>query len=893
MTNPYEGIATKITTENPYEGLATKFETGIKKGEPIYYEDLSEYYGDRLQKGLTATPSMVGAAYRTLFEDPFNKGSVDSFGELFERFGENYKNYQKGYQDLFGMEVDDTGKQAKGFVHQVIGTGLEMAVDPFFVLKGAKTVGEALTRSAQFGGVGMTAELGGEGGAQIEQTFTGEDSGKGRMIGSLGGVLLGATITKPTIEVGKKATKDLYYRIKDVKANPDEVISSLTLSNSKGFIEELIKESPDLLVVMKHIDDIGIKWNTGEFPLLVAAGKTPSIRAEMVKLAKKDPLFRSGLMKELDKVAKQIETRADELFGSRYAPLPSSKTEIKQSLQNRTKNLIKHRQVIDEKISKLNHSLDSTKTELERGQAIKNLVETRKMLAKKETSPIYTEILEDAKKAGVRISPDNIESFYIYVKKYNIDDLFGPVLDVDKKVFRHLKPKEVRDDLTRLKRNVYSEMTFSQFESLKKAKNALWRSPLTETEKRKLGLFEIEFKKLRDNIEFPPEVKVIKTRLGNVEEIIPAKSAASFNERLLAVDKLYYEKIGIPYGSEAIAQIGRKKYDSEIANVILKNREALDQYLSVSDIAGQQIARDALMARLHSKAVVSGVLNHKKLKSEVFKMREVVDGIPGARDEINKILSQADYLNMRVATLDDVLKNNQKRISDNWLTISKQPSYESVLVGSLNNRGTLNKVLSDIKKLDASTRVAVETRLRRELVTFLGSQPSGAYKYLTNPANKYSIEKIMGKGYQKDLKELTEIMDLVRGIDITKLSTPVLKTATDPVSRVLPGVQLTYVTSQVRDRIANPLFRVFRIATKMSDFKIEKAANKAVFELITQPGQVKKVLNAANDFVINPGYKDLKETFIGTLKETLPVYMYIGSKTGISHKAEEIEQKIQ
>lgn len=90
--------------ETPHTG-------NIGATDPGVYTDLSEYYGDRIQRGLTATPSLAGALYRTLIKDPFTEGAAESWEELYQRFGENYMAYQEGYQDLFGMEVDQTGKE--------------------------------------------------------------------------------------------------------------------------------------------------------------------------------------------------------------------------------------------------------------------------------------------------------------------------------------------------------------------------------------------------------------------------------------------------------------------------------------------------------------------------------------------------------------------------------------------------------------------------------------------------------------------------------------------------------------------------------------------------------------------------------------------------------------
>jgi hypothetical protein len=69
--------------------------------------------------------------------------------------------------------------------------------------------------------------------------------------------------------------------------------------------------------------------------------------------------------------------------------------------------------------------------------------------------------------------------------------------------------------------------------------------------------------------------------------------------------------------------------------------------------------------------------------------------------------------------------------------------------------------------------------------------------------------------------------------------------------------------------------------------------DQSVFELLTDRDGMSKVnaLVAKMNFKIDNPAK-IKE-LIGTIKEILPVYMYTGIKTSVSHEAEKIEQKIQ
>ena len=183
--------------------------------------------------------------------------------------------------------------------------------------------------------------------------------------------------------------------------------------------------------------------------------------------------------------------------------------------------------------------------------------------------------------------------------------------------------------------------------------------------------------------------------------------------------------------------------------------------------------------------------------------------------------------------------------------------------------------------------------MRREFVDLLQHQPGGAYEFLINPRNAKTINSIMGKNYTKDLKDFAKVIDAMDGIDTKKLGATLQKTEIDPLSQVVPGVDIKYASSQYRDRISSITMKVTRIISKMVDFRNKKQMDKAVFELLTDVDGMKKVSEAvANmDFKIkNPA--DVRK-IVGLISEILPVYMYSSVKTAVSHKAEEIEQKIQ
>ena len=903
----------KSMTDDQLMDYASKLEQG-QSGENRY-TDLSEYYIDRIESGITSTPSMVGASFKTLLVDPIEdiasqpfSETVSQFGgdlakntfnlmtksslpslsnkenaleDLYQTFGENYMNYQHGYQELFNLDVDQTGKKPPNDIHRYLGSGVEAFSDPYGLL--VKTGGKITTVLARAMGlqiVGMGAEGGGDLGGSLEESYTGEpETGSWRTIGALAATIPAATISAPVTSALFNTGGSAIRKFKEVKNNPNDAQKAFATTYVKGILNKIIEENPDIDVILKDLNKIGVKWDAGDFPLIAAANQSPTAHAELVKLARTNSSFRHGFQMELDRMKELVEVNADKIFGGRYTELPWSDTAIKKGMQARQQRLIKARSNIDDRIVNLQERLDPTMSDLDRGIAIEKLIAKRESLARAEVKPLYDELEWKADEMGVKIPSDAVEDFWRFVEENNARDLFGKGSEADIKIIKLLKPRNVKNEITGQETLQSPELTFSQVDSLKRLINKLKRETRDPSELRRVKQLDDAMGHTRED-----------GSRGGLRSLLPEE----FDLELKSIDKLYFEKVGLPFDAEAIAQIGKKRYSSEVANIILKNREALDQYMNVAGKEGPQLARDAMIAKLYTKTVVNGVLDRKKLAKELAKNKDVIDGIPGMRGELDKLQTDADYLGMRMGTLDDALKVERNKVADHFLTTSDfWPSYKKLAQGIVGSPQKRVKFFKDLKMLDSSTRTAVLERVRREFVETLKTQPMGAYHWLGDKANAKIINDIMGKGYTQDLKDFAKVIDAMHGIDVSKLGATINAQELDPVGKIAKGLDAKYVSSQIRDRISSITMKMTRLGSRMLDFKTKQNMDRSVFELLVDRDGMKKINNsvAKMDFNIDTPLK-MKE-ITGLIKEILPVYMYTGLKTSVNHKAEEIEQKIQ
>jgi len=888
------------------EALEKKLNQQETKTLDNRYTDLSEYYEDRLQRGLTATPSMAYAAYQSLVGIPLieGKGYTDSFEEGMKRFGENYMVAQNYIADTVGMDLGDMNKKAPNTLHKYAGTGVEFMADPFGALwktgvkltnlLSSESAKKLAGREATLFTMGTSSEIGGDVGAEAEKAITGTDKGIGRTLGSFAAPFGTSYITKPVVQTGFDLTKKLGGKVWEVKSNPQVASDALATTWTKNILKKIKAENPDIDTIVKDLEQIGIKWDAGNFPLIAAASEGTA-KSAMIHLAKTNSTYRDGFLKELRRVAKLIEDNADQIFGKRYAPI--SEEGVSTALKKRSEYFLNKRIQIDERIEKLQEGFEPTMSATERGKKIANLVEEREALVRKEMKPEYKKVEDMA--ANVTIPKEAVSDLWNFIKKANVEDLFATAPKPIRDAFKALEPVEVlnnkgrkivvgKDEFNRpIYRTEFRELTFKQFDSLKRAVNRFKRERnLNPDEARKLATFE-------------NEIGFYNPKTGErtgLRSYLPENIDVALRD----VDRVYYEKIGIPFDVEAIAQIGRKRYFTEVSDVILKNRESVEQFINVGGKPGEVIARDAMNAKILKESIdADGVLDGKKFQKSLRKNKDVIDSIPGMRDEVATMSKDASYLFKRMATLDDALKIERKKVADNFIVSSGYaPNYRSLIEQMINTPKTRKKILNDVKKLDSSTRDSVLSSIRREFIESLQSRAGGAYEFLftrdglVNPSNRDLLTDLFGKQYVSDLKDFARVVDILPNIDAKKLNSVILKENTDIVSKTLPGVDLAYLQSAARDRISSIQFRIARVFSKMQQFKTGKDIDRQTYELLMDPDGMKKFTNATAGMEFGIKMTDYRK-LLGTMRELFPVYIYGGAKGTTSTQNEPINTRIQ
>lgn len=922
------------------DSLAQEFEAAFISSDtsPLTQNKVptSEFLLNQIRLGVGDSVSIANAALQTFAIDPFTKGIPALFGmgtmlPMGARFGENLRRDIDAFSYLTGAKTTGPITEAPSYGMSVLGEGVRMAADPLnFVglqLKaGAMTVNtikqlgtDALNRMTTALGAGSTAKITGDMGAEAEMLLTGEDSGVGRFAGSIvggGGSIAAQTPVragiKTAIEKGKKPVKKLADKTmsiakklnssyKDMPVDKSELSLAYGSAAAKNTLNAIASQQGTENIqevvnnfnkVVNRVQRVANNKNapsqvvpTDDVPLIVALAEDAKVKQISGNLLRKDPKFRQELTQQLNRYAQNIHTYNNFIFGTRYMPVISPSTLTSQQAKN-LNTAQKVRQSIDQKIYDKSAEFSSSRLDAEtRGAAIKNLVEMRKKSAIAEMAPAYKQLEKDS--SGVVIPREVVNAIYNYVKQDRIKKIFLPESKLQKDVDKFFSPKA-------LEKEDAIVPTYDQYQSLKEQINKVSR------EARDPGdIFQIkEFKKFIHNLKFE-ELSGIKGI-----DYTPWGEAA---KKLDLIDRLYYEKVGIPYGKQGIKEITTKKHAEQIAPIILKSPSSLRQFLDVGGDEGLKLAEDTVVSHLANIAIdpVNYSFNPKVFDKYISNKenKKIINQIPGLQEKLERFRNDTGALAFKLQGIDNGLKEAEDRISKNFLmdeSLRKTGSsfslntptevlWEDVLFGDggwSTSTKNLNKGLRDINQLDPVVARSVRRSMRRAFVQNVEKRGIGrgtAFEYLTDPKNKERISKIMGKSYYKDLKNVSRFMDKLYQANPERLAI----TSKEQVSKIA-GVQLSYLASQFRDRISSTFQKGIRIISKVWDAERGGATDEALKDLLMDSEGVKKLALVAEQYdnvaasqlaenAKNIGSEALSNV-VDTLGWLIPLHMHIAAK---------------
>lgn len=771
-----------------------------------------------------------------------------------EALTESQKRIAPVYEKV-GIKPPKTDMRAPGPISEVVGAGVEALADPTSYIGGGVGLLKTPVRAASEFLTGAFGEIGGKAGESIERAVTGEES---TGVGRLAGTILGGVGTAAPREVATDAlarSLDQITKNRNLLKGKPEVTETYARGAAKSLLELAAKEqgaeSVDALIQL--VNDASQFVNKSDAPLVIAMADNPVIRQQVERLAKINPSFREKVNRVVQQASSDIQAKSEKMFGKPYSAevKPEAGLKVAPAVQRQRKD-------IEDELSNLTEGVTPVMDPETLGTRIEALIEQRKKAARSEVSPDYEKLLSEARASGVKMPAEGVEQIYQFVRQNNLRDIFGKGTKVDSDIMKFLSPKEFPVPGTAETVLEHIPISFDNVESLKKAINGLKRQRMSEDSMRKVLQLE--------------EV------VDAARETIPG----DFSKRLNDIDLKYVEKIGIPFGAQGIKDVDSKKYATQVAPVIVKNAESYRQFIkAVGKESGDQIAENAIISEVYDKAVKDGMLNAGKLSKYLKDKKEIISQIPGLEDKLRKAVLDDRELRSRLGSLDKAAKAAEARVANNALTQFDAPDYGTLASKVINSPRDRQKIMRDIKDLDADTAKAVRNALRLEVINLGRRNANGFMQYVMDPANKAGIEAVFGEAFQPSLRKLALFSDKVSAADISKLGVAIDRRELDALAQIVPGIDIPYLSSTLRDRITSLPQKVVRLLSKYNSSQLATATDEAIMELMLDPNGVQKLANTVTTIKFDLSNPASLGKMADSLSRVLPRSFYTSGKTAL------------
>jgi len=828
--------------------------------------DIPEYagfQGTQRRLGVSDMYSFFGAivdspVWSKIWEDTstVQEGSaLDKPGvgtELAEQYHRDFRKHSEEssnfLSNLFGWDKPDLDLLPEDQTQAILGMGNRMMTDPINLLSGGtKSLLEFAVRgalnAARWFGIGVSSSSSAVLASELEEfgtDFLGVENPE--MAGAIVGVgttlFTGYKTQNFTNRLASGATSILqgksWSRIESAASTYEQ---KFAIANTRNVLKEIAKaEKKDVEKIVDDFRQIAHYFDDIDIPFFLTLSDNPVVVGELNKLIRKYPQVRAKVEAELAKIEDAIISKSNELFGS---PIVGKALEAQISPEVINKYLMRQTDIRKQLIEKINSRIEDlsasympklTKEEL--GLKIENLIRVRKKAAQSLRSIEYETILKGAEKNKVFMPPEGVKQIWDYVKSVRLNNKFGQGTAIQSKINNLLKPKikvtkteGPAGKIITTREEIFPKMSFAGVNSLKLEINKQLR------------------RKLSADVRY--QLEELKTVLGDARTKIPGPYSAALD----VADINYYRYIGIPFTEQGIKEISSAKYAQRIAPVIVSNAEALTDFLNVvGRTKGLDIAKNAFLAEMWEKGFVSNTLNPAKFRKIMKDKSELIDMIPGLREELMESLKTEGYLSLRVNNLNKEFKAQEKIVGEHFLAVKYgdrstgveafQPS--KLVDDMINNRDSLIKITNDIRMLPVEIRGAVQNTIRRQFLDNIGLRRD-SLKWLMDSENTYTVQRIMGKGYQNDLRAFARLSDRINKISIEKVANMPMNPIYDVIEKKT-GIPLTALVSIIRRPIISPPQKVLIVLSRIWSGKRGSTADKLMTKILLSD------LNALDEF---------------------------------------------
>jgi len=742
-------------------------------------------------------------------------------GGLVETFKAGRQPIYQGTMQALGT----TGVEPQTGMQKILAQGTENVTSPesylFPPLAAVKRMGmfgQALMRPAEQQIIGSTAEAGGMAGE-----YAGEKMGSattGRVVGSIvggggGAYTLGTALKSgPVVGKGFDLAKSQWDKVRgtipedELLKDVDNRISNIFIAAGAAdptFMDTLTKAA-------KAQQSVSLKTPGGtpvQMPISSLLADNPVINNFIQSLSAKDPVFRAQYGNQFEQAKQALTANQIRLFGD------PSKVSVNVSPIDLAKAQARRNRTIDEQIADTynNATLDPNAF----GQRVSNLVAAKETQAYNSVKPLYKEAFDIAKQNNVELPSSAVNDIYGFVAGEKASDIFKSFPTIYDKVSAQFKPRNVPPSaiLTAEGRPMteggikFSSATVEDLDSLKREIN----------------------KQLRKTSE-PADIRLLtelKARVGgHIDSLDPDFVAAYRN-----ADASYYQKVGLPFNSETLKSVDRKRFVEQIAHAIIGNKSNVDDFIKATGEDGIRVARDAFYDSFSRAALKNDVLDPKAANKWLAKNQGGISLVPGLEDELRIASNNAASLIAERNRLDAAFK----QVAGEQIVSSGGFKNPQELVSKM--YGDVNFTNKFMQQYGANKDAvnAARSFMLDDIVR--SGDPVG----MLNDRTKSAVfNRVFGPTYAQKIQDFALVSERLSK-DLTSVPFKGETVPRTPIEQ-LTGIPPEQIISRIYNPVSGPVYAITSLMSKFWARKASDMTEEKLKALLLNPNDAVKVFQA-------------------------------------------------
>jgi len=752
---------------------------------------------------------------------PSNLSAPPTEGGLVETFKTGREPIYQGTMQALGT----TGVQPQTGMQRILAQGTEAVTSPesylFPALAATRKMGmfgQTIMRPAEQQVIGSTAEAGGQAGEYVGEKLGSATTG--RVVGSVfggggGSYALGTTLkTVPLAGKGFDIAKNQWDKVRGTIPE-DELLKDVDNRISNIFIAAGAADPTVLDTITKAAkaqQNISLKTPGGtpiQMPISSLLADNPVVNQLIQSLSAKDPVFRAQYGNQFEQAKQALNASQIRLFGD------PSKVSVNITPIDLAKPQARRTRTIDEQIA--DTYKDATLDPNVFGQRVSTLVAAKEDAAYKLVKPLYTEAFDIAKQKNVELPANSVDDIYNFVAGEQASDIFKTFPSIYNRVRAKFRPTEVAPSpiLTAEGRPMteggikFTAATVEDLDSLKREIN----------------------KQLRKTSE-PADIRLLselKARVGgHIDNLDP-----DFVQAYRNADASYFQKVGLPFNSETLKSVDRKKFVEQIAPAIIGNKSNVDDFIKATGEEGVRVARDAFYDSFSRAALKNDVLDPKAANKWLAKNQGGISLVPGLSDELRAASNDVAALIAERNRLDAAFK----KVAGEQIVTSAGFNSPQDLVSKMYSDMAFTSKFMNQYGANKDAVNAARSFMLDDIVR--AGDPIGTLNDRTKAA---VFNRVFGSTYAQKIQDFALVSDRLNK-DLTNVPFKVETVPKTPFESLV-GIP----PEQVISRFTNPVSgNFYAISSLMSKFWANKASaltEEKLKALLLNPTDAVKVFSA-------------------------------------------------